>query len=125
MIDVHRRPGDGNEKFLAWLFRNPFEARYAADRQQDHVGSADAKAARHKDMAEFVQQHAQEQENNEGEAVPGRLRAALDVVHAENPGEQQKESDMDTDRRPATDPIFSDQDIAASWQALGCSHVPI
>jgi hypothetical protein len=50
-------------------------------------------------MAEFVQQHAQEQEHNEKETAPRDLRPAREVVHAENPGEEQQERDMDANGR--------------------------
>jgi hypothetical protein len=46
-----------------------------------------------------LQQHAQEQQHHEQEPVPGRLRPAGNVAHAENPGQEQDERDMDAHRR--------------------------
>ena len=63
MTTLTSGPGDGDEEFLARLFRDALEPRHAADRQQYHVGRPHAEGARGEDVAEFVQQHAQEQEH--------------------------------------------------------------
>jgi hypothetical protein len=102
--DVDGRPGNGDEKFLARLFRNALEPRHAADRQQDHVGRRDAEGARSKDVPELVQHHAKKQQQQEFKSVPGLLRASRNVADAENPGEKQQECHMDADRRAGDGP---------------------
>src|SRR5579883_1631458 len=96
--DVDERAGDGDQEFLARPFRNALEPRDTADRQQDDVWRRHAEGTRSKDVAEFVQQHAQEQEHHEQEPAPGRLWPAGKVADAEDPGEKQKECHVDADR---------------------------
>ena len=62
---VHQRPGDRDDQFLRRLFRNALQPRHAADRQQRDVGRLDAVAPRREDVAELVQQHADEQQHDE------------------------------------------------------------
>jgi hypothetical protein len=96
---IDRRSGDGDEKFLAGSFGDALEPRDAADRQQNNVWRSHPERARREDVAEFMQQDAQEQQHHEQEPVPGGLRSSGDVAHAENPGQEQKEGDMDAHRR--------------------------
>jgi hypothetical protein len=96
--EIDGRSGDGDEKFLTWLFRDALEPGDAADRKQDHVGRRNAKRACGKDMPEFVKQHAQKQQNHEQKAGPRRLRAARKIADAEDPAEKQQERHVDTDR---------------------------
>ena len=63
--DVDQRAGDGDEEFLARLLRDALELRHAADRQQRHIGRRHAESARGEDVAELVQQHAEEQQHHE------------------------------------------------------------
>ena len=72
--DVDQRAGDRDQEFLARLFRNALEPRHAADRQQRHVRRRHAEGARGEDVAELVREHAGEQQQHEGERLPGRLR---------------------------------------------------
>ncbi|WP_253587534.1 MULTISPECIES: hypothetical protein [unclassified Bradyrhizobium] len=44
-----------------------------------------------------MRQHADEQEHHEQKAAPGRIGPARDVTRAENPGEEEEESDVDSD----------------------------
>ena len=122
--DVDQRPGDGDEEFFARLFRNALEPRYAADRQQDHVGRRHAESARCEYVAELVQQHTEEQQQEEYQSDPGFLRSAGDVAHAEKPGEKQHECHMDADRcagdgpdiqRPAHGNLRAPQALTAGW----------
>ena len=73
--------------------------RHAADRQQSHIGRGHAEGARGEDMAELVQQHAEEQKDDENERVPGRSGATGGVTGREYPGEKQKERQVDSDHR--------------------------
>jgi len=50
-------------------------------------------------VAELVQQHAQEQQHHEDDAVPGGRGAALAVAGGENPGEKQQEGEVDAHDR--------------------------
>jgi hypothetical protein len=84
---------------LARLLRDALELGDAADRQQRHIGRRHAEGARGEDVAELVQQHAQEQQHHEHEAVPGGGGAALAVAGGEDPGEKQQESEVDAHDR--------------------------
>ncbi len=57
--DIDQRSGDGDQEFLARLFRNALELRDAADRQQRDVGRRHAEITGGEDVAELVQQHAE------------------------------------------------------------------
>jgi len=91
---VHGRPRERHDDFLNRLLRNPFEPRHATDRQEDHVRRLHAIALGGKNVAEFVQQHAQEQERDEHNARHRRVPAALHVVCAGNPQEEQQKGDV-------------------------------
>ena len=69
--DIDRRAGDGDEEFLVRFFRDALEPRHAADRQQGDVGRGDAECARSEYVAEFMRQHADEQQDDEDQALPG------------------------------------------------------
>src|SRR5262249_48326103 len=77
-------------------------------RQQGAAWCLTPEGTGRKDVAELVGQHAQEQEENEDEAVPGGFRAAGDVAGAPDPDQEQQERDVNTDRRPG-DPANADR----------------
>src|ERR1700693_79822 len=54
----------------------PPKPRHAADRQQGDVGGRDPEGARREDVAEFMGEHAGEQQHHEEEAGPGLVGAA-------------------------------------------------
>jgi hypothetical protein len=60
--DVHEGPGDGDNHFLDRLVRHALEAGDAAEGEQRDVGSANSVAPRREGVAEFVKQHAEENE---------------------------------------------------------------
>ena len=60
---------------------------------------AHAEGAGGEDVAELVQQHAEEQQHHEDEAVPCGRRPARGVAGGENPGEKQQEGEVDADDR--------------------------
>ena len=73
--DVDRRARDGNQKFFARLVRGcapaaPRRRSAAKSRRVSH-----AETPRREDMAELVQRHAEEQQQDEQKAVPRRLRS--------------------------------------------------
>ena len=94
---VHQRAGDGDDELLARLLRDALEPRQPADRQQRHVGRCDPVVAGGEDVAEFMRHHAGEQQDHEGEAVPGLLRPAGGPVGAEDPGQEQDKGDVQAD----------------------------
>ncbi len=96
---VHQRPGNGDQKFLVRLFRDALEPGDAADRQQGHVGRCDAEGAGGEDVAELVRHHAGEQQQQEDEALPRRLRSAGGPARDEDPAQEQQEGNVHADRR--------------------------
>ena len=64
-----------------------------------HVAGLNAVAARGEDVAELMQQHAEEDDDDEDRALPCRLHPAPAVIDGAEPGEEQKEGDVDQDRR--------------------------
>jgi hypothetical protein len=50
-------------------------------------------------MAELVKQDAREQQNDEQDALPGRVPSTDSVMHKPNPGQQQQKGDVDLDFR--------------------------
>ncbi len=99
--EVHGRPRDRDQEFLHRLRRQPLQARDAADRQQRHHRRLDAEPARHEDVAEFVQGHAEKEQQDEDQAAE-RGGGAFPLPGAEAyPGQEQQERDMDLDVGPA------------------------
>jgi hypothetical protein len=96
---VHQRSGDGDQELLPRLLRDALEPSHAADRQQHHVGRRHAERARGEDMAELVRHHAGEQQQHEGERLPGRFRPARDPARHEDPAQEQNEGDVHENRR--------------------------
>jgi hypothetical protein len=91
---VHGWSRERHDDFLGRLLWNPLEPRHATDRQQDHVRRLHAIAPGGKDVAELVQQHAQEQERDEQHARHRRVPSALQVVRGGNPKEEQQKGDV-------------------------------
>jgi hypothetical protein len=91
---VHSRPGDRDEEFLPWIFRNTLKLRDASNRQQRHVGCWYAEGPGGEDVPEFVQQHAQEQKYHEEQRFPRRSCAVRRVAGSEDPREKQHEGDV-------------------------------
>ena len=60
--DVHRRARQRHDQLLRRLLRDALQPRHAADRQEGDVGRLHAVAPGGEDVAELVQQHAQEQQ---------------------------------------------------------------
>jgi len=97
--DVHQRPGNRDEKFLAGFFRDALELRDAADRQERDVRRRDAEGACREDVPELVQQHTEEQQQHKRHAVPGARQSTRRVVGNEDPGEKNHEGEVDADNR--------------------------
>ena len=64
------------------------------------TSGVDAEGARSEDVAELVRHHAGEQQQHEGERLPGRFRPARDPARHENPAQEQNEGDVHENRRP-------------------------
>ena len=99
--EIDRRPGDGDGEFLRRLLRQCLHAGDAADRQQRDFRRLNAVAARDENVAELVQHDADENEDDEDEAVARRRRPALPPGAEADPGEQQQEGDVNLHRRAA------------------------
>ncbi len=95
--DVHRRPGERDQDFLTRVLRHALEPREPADRQKRDVRRADAVAPRRQRMAELVRDHAGEERQDEEDAIDRRLRPAFLVIGDRDPGEEQKEGDVNAD----------------------------
>ena len=108
---VHGWSRQRHDEFLGRLLGNPLEARHATDRQQDHVRRLHAIAPGGEDMAKLVQQHAQEQKRDEQNARYRGVPAALHVVRAGNPQEEQQEGNVQANHRAFTVPMVIDQDM--------------
>ena len=61
--------------------------------QQDHLRRLDPEAAHHEDMAEFVEDDADEDERNES-TLSRRRTPSLQPALTPNPGEEEKEGEM-------------------------------
>ena len=75
--DVHHRSRDRDRKFLRRFLRHARHARHAPNGQQNHIWRLDPEAPGHENVAEFVENDAGENENNEKHAVTRRRRPAL------------------------------------------------
>ena len=98
---IDRGAGERDHQFLAGIARQTLHARHAADRQQRDDGRLYAVAPGREDMAELVQDHAQEQKDNEERAVERGAGAVARPGGRGDPGEEQREGDMDLDGGPA------------------------
>ena len=88
-------PRQRHHDFLAGLFGHAFERSNAPDRQQRHIGGADAVAARRNDVAELVQHHAGKERDDKDHAIQGLWGATPRPADGSDPGEQQKERQVD------------------------------
>ena len=98
---VHGGAGERHDELLARLLGHLLHAGDAAERPQRHVAGVHAIAPRGEHMAELMQKHAQEDEDDEDRALPGGFGAALAVINRAEPNEEQEEGDVDADRRSA------------------------
>src|ERR1700726_4151692 len=92
--DVHHRPRDRDREFLRRFLWHARHACHSSYRQQDYVGCLDPKTPGHEDMAEFVENDAGENENNEKHAVARRGKPSLLPGTYADPGEEEKEGEM-------------------------------
>ncbi len=99
--EIDRGPGQRDDQLLARIGRQARHAGDAANRQQRHLGRLDAVAAGGEDVAELVQNHAGEDENDEQRRVERRTPAVARVSAEGDPGEEQEEGDVDLDRGSA------------------------
>jgi hypothetical protein len=95
--EIDRGASERNDELLPRVGRHALHAGHAPNRQQGHCGRADAVAAGRKDVAELVQHHAGEDEDDEEGAVERGACAALPPGAEGDPGEQQEEGDVDPD----------------------------
>ena len=86
---VHQRAGDGDQEFLVRLFRDALEASDSADRQERDVGRRHAERSRREGVAKFMRHDAREQEHQESETLPSRLRSARHPARGEDPAQKQ------------------------------------
>ena len=92
--DVHHRSRDRDRKFLRRFLRHARHARHAPDGQQNHIRRLDPEAPRHEDVAEFVENDAGENENNEEHAVTRRRKPSLLPGTDADPGKEEKKGEM-------------------------------
>ena len=86
--DVDQRTRDGDQELLVRLFGNPLEAGDAADRQQRDVGRGDPEVARGEDVAEFMRQHACEQQHQKDQVRHGGFGSFRGIGREENPAQE-------------------------------------
>ena len=98
---VDRGARQRHHDFLPGLLRHPLQRRHPADGQKGDVGGGDAVAASGKDVAELVQHNAHEQGDDEEDAVDRLGRTAMCPVDGRDPGEQEKERQVDAHGRAA------------------------
>ena len=89
---------EGHDELLARLLRHLLHAGDAAERPQRYIAGFHAVAPRREDMAELMQQHAEEEDHDEKRALPSGFDTALAVINGAEPDEKQKERDVDADR---------------------------
>ena len=68
------------------------------ERPKRHVAGLHTVMPRGEDMAELMQQNAEEEDRDEKRALPSGINTALAVINGAEPDEKQKERDMDADR---------------------------
>jgi hypothetical protein len=76
-------------------------ASHPSDGQQGDIRRLNAEIPCGRYVAEFVEQHAQEQKDDEQQACNCRFATAGSVVYERNPGKKQKKSDVDPDFGPS------------------------
>ncbi len=87
----------GDQQFLPGLVGHSLQPGDSSDRKQDHIGSPDPESPGHEDVAEFMEEDAGEQgeEQNGGVNRPG---APAFLVSAHRPpGDEQKEGEVHLD----------------------------
>lgn len=95
--DIDERASDGDDDFLDRVIGHALKPREAADREQRNIRRANAVAACGKGVAEFVQEHAAEDEAREDEAGNGGGQSALAPVGGAEEGEQEKKRGVNAD----------------------------
>ena len=92
---VHGRSGKGNEKFLTRFLGHALDAGDTTDRQEGDVAGGDAEMPRGQDMTVFVQHHAAEHRENEGDRIETCCGSAVHGGREPEPQDEQKEREVD------------------------------
>ena len=101
-------PANADDYFFTRFIRHPLKPRQTADGQQSDVARFDAVAPSGKCVAEFVHDHAKENQENEKEAIDGRSHSAFAVIDIPDPGEKKE--------KRAVNPDIDSRDTAnAEW----------
>ncbi len=99
--EIDGRASERDRELLHRILGHARHAGHPADRQERHFRRLDAIATRNENMAEFVEHHAGEQQDQKEDAARRRFRAALTPRAEGNPHQKQEEGDMDLDRGSA------------------------
>ena len=94
---VDQWPGQRDDDLLAWLLGHALERGDATDRQHRHRRGGDAELTRRDDVAEFMQHDADEQDDDEDDALDCRIETAVIIIGGPDEGEEQEKGDVDAD----------------------------
>jgi hypothetical protein len=99
-----RRTGEGDEELLLRLVGNALQPGDSADGKQDDIRSAHPESAGHENVAEFMEQHAGEEGEQQDAGGQGTGRTALLIPRHGPERDQDEESEVDLDLGPRDAP---------------------